>query len=53
MKGSETPRSLSKKNLFYLYEGPKDLHEPLNKARQNPPKLRTQTLYKPKLVSVS
>ena len=32
MKGSETPRSyLPKKNLFYLYEGPKDLHEPLNK----------------------
>ena len=34
MKGSETPRSLPKENLFYLYEGPKDLHEPLNKARQ-------------------
>ena len=31
MKGSETPRSLPKKNWFYLYEGPKDLHEPLNK----------------------
>ena len=30
MNGSETPRSLPKKNLFYLYEGPKDLHEPLN-----------------------
>ena len=42
MKGSETPRSLPgstymnpqkppKKNLFYLYEGPRDLHEPPNR----------------------
>ena len=31
MKGSETPRSLPKKNWFYLYEGPRDLHESLNK----------------------
>ena len=34
MKGPETTRSLPKRNLFYLnesYEGPRDLHKPLNK----------------------
>ena len=28
MKGPETSRSLPKKDLFYLYEVPRDLHEP-------------------------
>ena len=31
MKSPETSRSLPKKDLFYLYEVPRDLHEPLNK----------------------
>ena len=31
MKGPETTRSLPKMTLLYLYEGPRDLHEPLNK----------------------
>ena len=31
MKGPETTRSLPKSNLFYLYEGPRDLHEFPNK----------------------
>ena len=31
MKGPETTRSLPKSNLFYLYEGPIDLHESPNK----------------------
>ena len=31
MKGPETSRSLPKKDLFYLYEVPRDIHEPLNK----------------------
>ena len=31
MKGRETSKSLLTGNLFYLYEGPRDLHEPLNK----------------------
>ena len=29
MKGP--PSSLPRRDLFYLYEGPRDLHEPLNK----------------------
>ena len=31
MKGPEATRSLTKRNLCYLYEGPRDPHEPLNK----------------------
>ena len=28
MKGRETSMSLLTSNLFYLYEGPRDLHKP-------------------------
>ena len=31
MKGPEATGSLPKRNLFYLYEGPRDHHKPLNK----------------------
>ena len=31
MKGPETTRSFPKRNLFYLYEGPKDHQKLLNK----------------------
>ena len=31
MKGPESAKSLPKRNLFYLCEGARDLHEPLNK----------------------
>ena len=31
MKGPETTTSLPKRNLFHLYEGLRDLHEPPNK----------------------
>ena len=31
MKGPETFRSLSERNLLYLYEGPRDLQKPLGK----------------------
>ena len=31
MKGPEATRSLLKRDLFYLYEGPRDHQKPLNK----------------------
>ena len=31
MKGAEATRSLPKRNVFYLYEGPRDLREHLNR----------------------
>ena len=31
MKGPKTFRSLSERNLLYLYEGPRDLQKPLER----------------------
>ena len=36
MKGPETFRSLSERNLLYLYEGPRDLQKSLGKEFVTP-----------------